>query len=245
MGAIWGDYDNDGYEDLFVNKWGRPELFHNDGGRGFTRVTDKIGLPAGPTPIRRSGLTMTARRLDLFVGGYYAENVDLWHLTTTKIMPESFEYAQNGGRKYLSTISVTAHLKKWPSRSASTAAAGRWLRSPQTCAAPAIPTCSSQNDYGVSELFFNDGGKRFREVGKATGVALRQKRYERGGGRHTEPGQVAIYVTNISEERRAHQGNNLWVPNDGATAENIKYENLARDMGVELAAGVSACSSAT
>src|SRR6185295_16472966 len=89
MGAVWGDYDNDGYDDLFINKWGRPELFHNDGGRGFTRVTEKAGLPAwinANTAIwfdyDRDG------KLDLFVGGYYAENIDLWHLTTTKIMPE-------------------------------------------------------------------------------------------------------------------------------------------------------------
>ena len=34
MGAVWGDYDNDGYEDLFVYKYGRPELFHNDSGHG-------------------------------------------------------------------------------------------------------------------------------------------------------------------------------------------------------------------
>src|ERR1700689_2823014 len=27
MGAVWGDYDNDGYEDLFLIKWGKPELF--------------------------------------------------------------------------------------------------------------------------------------------------------------------------------------------------------------------------
>src|SRR5437660_885036 len=46
MGAVWGDYDNDGYDDLFLYKWGRPELFHNDGGRHFTRVTDQAGLPA-------------------------------------------------------------------------------------------------------------------------------------------------------------------------------------------------------
>jgi hypothetical protein len=39
MGAVWGDYDNDGYEDLFLIKWGRPELFHNDQGHGFTRVS--------------------------------------------------------------------------------------------------------------------------------------------------------------------------------------------------------------
>ena len=44
MGAVWGDYDNDGFEDLFLYKWGRPELFHNDGGRHFTRVTEQAGL---------------------------------------------------------------------------------------------------------------------------------------------------------------------------------------------------------
>src|SRR5262245_45249535 len=45
MGAVWGDYDNDGYEDLFLYKWGRPELFHNDQGHKFTRVTEHAGLP--------------------------------------------------------------------------------------------------------------------------------------------------------------------------------------------------------
>src|SRR5260370_394849 len=45
MGAVWGDYDNDGYEDLLVYRSGKPELFHNDKGKGFTRVTDKVRLP--------------------------------------------------------------------------------------------------------------------------------------------------------------------------------------------------------
>ena len=61
MGAVWGDYDNDGYEDLFLYKWGRPELFHNDGGKGFTRVTEQAGLPAvGQREHAPSGSTTTA-----------------------------------------------------------------------------------------------------------------------------------------------------------------------------------------
>src|SRR5918996_3955158 len=46
MGAVFGDYDNDGFEDLFLYKWGRPELFRNEQGRTFTRVTDGTSLPA-------------------------------------------------------------------------------------------------------------------------------------------------------------------------------------------------------
>ena len=60
MGAVWGDYDNDGYEDLFLIKWGRPELFHNDGGHGFTRVSEQAGLPPGSMRTPPSGSTTTA-----------------------------------------------------------------------------------------------------------------------------------------------------------------------------------------
>ena len=102
MGAVWGDYDNDGYEDLFLIKWGRPELYHNDHGHGFTRVSEQAGLPAWINANTAIWFDYDGDGLlDLFVGGYYAEDLDLWHLNTTRIMPDSFEYAKNGGRKYL------------------------------------------------------------------------------------------------------------------------------------------------
>ena len=59
-GAVWGDFDNDGYEDLFLIKWGRPELFHNDQGHGFTRVTEQAGLP--PVDQRQHGDLVRLRR---------------------------------------------------------------------------------------------------------------------------------------------------------------------------------------
>ena len=45
MGAVWGDYDNDGYDDLWLYKWGRPELFRNEQRHRFERVTVHAGLP--------------------------------------------------------------------------------------------------------------------------------------------------------------------------------------------------------
>ena len=55
MGAVWGDYDNDGYEDLLVYRWGKPELYHNDAGKGFTDVTAKPASPVGQRQQRHLG----------------------------------------------------------------------------------------------------------------------------------------------------------------------------------------------
>ncbi|MGH9760341.1 MAG: ASPIC/UnbV domain-containing protein, partial [Blastocatellia bacterium] len=49
-----------------------------------------------------------------------------------------------------------------------------------------------------------------------------------------DQGKFAIYVSNISEEGVLIQGNNLWVPDDSSEGDKLKYENMARDMGVEL-----------
>src|SRR5579862_6924114 len=39
-----GDYDNDGFEDLFITYWGQNVLYHNNGDGTFTDVTEKAGL---------------------------------------------------------------------------------------------------------------------------------------------------------------------------------------------------------
>src|SRR5713226_8538552 len=44
MGVAVGDYDNDGYADLFVTAYGRSILYHNNGNGTFTDVTEKSGL---------------------------------------------------------------------------------------------------------------------------------------------------------------------------------------------------------
>ena len=76
MGAVWGDYDNDGYEDLLLIKWGKPELFHNDAGKGFTRVTEQVGLPPWVNANTAIWFDYDGDGLlDFFIGGYYNENV--------------------------------------------------------------------------------------------------------------------------------------------------------------------------
>lgn len=236
MGAVWGDYDNDGYEDLFVYKWGKPELFHNEGGKSFARVSEAAGLPKwvnANTAIwfdyDRDG------KLDLFLGGYYADNVNLWNLPNTKMMPESFEYASNGGRKYVfhnlggGKFEEVAEQLGIKSTRWALAAVAADLRG------TGYPDLFIANDYGVSELYFNDGGKKFREAGKQTGVGYAPKSGMTAAvGDVLNQGRFGIYVTNISEEGVLVQGNNLWMPKAGTSGENIQYENLANAMGVEI-----------
>ena len=235
MGAVWGDYDNDGYEDLFLYKWGKPELFHNDAGKKFTRVTDKAKLPEWVNAntalwfdYDRDG------RLDLFLGGYYSEDVDLWHLKTTKMMPESFEYAKNGGRKYLfhnlgdGAFEEVSQRLGIDTRRWALAAAAADLRGTGNM------DLFIANDYGISELFFYDG-RQFREVGNETGVGFSPKSGMNASlGDVLNTGRYSIYVSNISEEGVLIQGNNLWVPREGTGGDGLRYDNLARAMDVEI-----------
>ena len=46
MGVAVGDYDNDGYEDLYVTAYGGNKLYHNNGDGTFTDVTEKAGVAA-------------------------------------------------------------------------------------------------------------------------------------------------------------------------------------------------------
>jgi hypothetical protein len=47
MGVAVGDYDNDGYPDLYVTNYGKNILYHNNGDGTFTDVTTKAGVAGG------------------------------------------------------------------------------------------------------------------------------------------------------------------------------------------------------
>jgi len=236
MGAVWGDYDNDGFEDVLIYKWGKPELFHNDGGKHFTRVTEQAGLPGWVNANTAIWFDYdNDGKLDLFLGGYYPEDVNLWKLKNTRMMPESFEYAENGGRKYLfhnlgngkfEEVSEKMGIK---SRRWALAAVAADLRG------TGFPDLFVANDYGVSEMYFNEGGKKFREVGKETGVGAAPKSGMTASvGDILNQGQYAIFVSNISEEGVLVQGNNLWMARAGTSGNVVKFENMANSLGVEL-----------
>lgn len=233
MGSVWGDYDNDGYEDLFLYKWGRPELFHNDAGTGFTRVTEKAGFPEWTNvnaavwlDYDRDGI------LDLFFASYYPPDLNLWDLPSTRMMPESFEYARNGGRKYLfrgrgdGTFEDKTDLLGPQSNRWTFAVGAADLRD------TGYPDLFVANDYGINEIFFNNEGKGFTEATNDTRIgAVPKSGMNVSFGDILNQGEYAVYVSNISEEGILLQGNNLWVPS--RKNGKLTYQNMASAMGVE------------
>ncbi len=77
--AVWAsgvtvaDYDNDGFDDIFITCWGQNILFHNEGNGTFTDVTEKAGL-THPGKRYATGCTWLDYdrdgKLDLFVSHY-------------------------------------------------------------------------------------------------------------------------------------------------------------------------------
>jgi enediyne biosynthesis protein E4 len=233
-GAVWGDFDNDGYEDLLVYKWGKPELYHNDKGKGFTRV-ENCGLPEWVNANSAIWLDFDRDgKLDLFIAGYWDEKLDLWHLENSKVMPESFEYAKNGGRKYLLRNLGNGKFEDVTEKVGITSR--RW-----TLAVAAADLCGSgypdlflANDYGVSEVYANRGGKEFVEIGKNGDIGAHPKSgMNVSFGDLFNKGRFSVYISNISEPANLVQGNNLWVPKAGTSGEGLQFVNQAGALDIE------------
>jgi len=224
MGSVWGDFDNDGREDVLVYRYGYLALFRNVDGHHFVDVTESAGLKRWVNSngaiwidYDRDGL------LDLYVAAYFRSDIDLWHLKTTRIMHNSFEYATNGGKNLLFhnlgngkfedvTDKMGVGSTRWSLAAASADFNGDgW------------PDIYLANDYGPEELYLNDHGKRFvltkagLESESKSGMAVAL-------GDAFNRGRLDAFVTDISERGYLFQNNNLRL---NQMQERQQFRNVA------------------
>src|SRR5215467_6147238 len=183
VGVAVGDYDNDGYEDLFVAGVYRNTLYHNNGDGTFTDVTAKAGLNK-PDPefgplwavggawidVNNDGL------LDLVVINYlkwdgaheavcegYGHR-DYCHPKFYKPTPN--QLFLNNGDGTFRDASVEAGFRAHPGKGMGVAAADSTLSGRMDLIIP--------NDKLMNSFFRDKGGGKFEEVGFEENVALRE-----------------------------------------------------------------------
>jgi hypothetical protein len=86
QGVCVGDYDNDGFDDIYITSFGKNALFHNNGNGTFTDVTEKAGVGTNGKRWNTGCAFVDYDRdgnLDLFVANYI--DLDL----ATAPLPES------------------------------------------------------------------------------------------------------------------------------------------------------------
>ena len=91
FGVTVGDFDNDGWPDIFVSNWGKNRLYHNNHDGTFTDVAEKAGVALGGWSSGASwGDYDGDGRLDLFVAGYVHFDRDNPTATSLNTVGQSF-----------------------------------------------------------------------------------------------------------------------------------------------------------
>ena len=174
MGVAVGDYDNDGYPDLYVTSYGKNILYHNNGDGTFTDVTAKAGVAGGGWSVSAGFFDYdNDGKLDLFVTRYME-----WDTQHSKDCGGSFHtYCPPG--EFPRTSNILYHnrgdgtFEDVSQRSGIAAKKGHGLGVAfADYDGDGFTDIYVANDGMQQYLFHNNGNGTFTEVGLESGAAL-------------------------------------------------------------------------
>ncbi len=224
MGVAVGDYDNDGFDDLFITAMGQSHLFHNNGNGTFTDVTKKAGL-WGPVELSSTAAWVDYDRdghLDLVVANYvqWSQQTDLYCTLDGKsksyCTPESYHGASvrlwhNRGDGTFEDVTKRAGLFDDTSKSLGIAV----LDANQD----GWPDLAISNDTQPNKLYINNRNGTFTEKAVSAGVAYSEDGVVRAGMGidavdYDHSGFPSILISNFSNQMMAlyhNEQNGLFV----------------------------------
>src|SRR5256885_14371209 len=224
LGVTVGDYDNDGYDDLFVTADGQSHLFHSNGNGTFTDVTHKAGF-GGVKEFSTSAAWVDYDkdgRLDLVVANYvtWSPEADLYCTMDGKsksyCTPESYKGASirlwhNNGDGTFSDVTKQAGLYEPTSKTLGIAILDfdndGW------------PDILISNDTQPNKLYRNNGNETFTEKAVVAGVAFSEDGVARAGmgvdtADYDRSGNTSLMITNFSNQMLSlyhNEGKGLFV----------------------------------
>jgi hypothetical protein len=233
FGVSIGDYDNDGWPDMYVSNFGVSRLYHNNRNGTFTDVAEKLG-------VARKGWSTGATfgdydvdgRLDLFVPGYV--EIDLKNLPPS---PAEAGKPAGGGKNFCQFRGVavmcgprglpgegdTLYHQK-PDGTFEDLSAKAGVNDPQKYYGFTSAFVHADedklldlivvNDSTPNQLYINKGNGTFEDVGYPSGVALNENGREQAGmglavGDYDHDGRLDFHITNFSDD------SNVLYHNDG------------------------------
>ena len=224
MGVAVGDYDNDGFDDIFITAMGQSHLFHNNGNGTFTDVTKTAGLWGANEFSTGAAFVDYDRdgKLDLVVANYvqWTQQGDIFCTLDgthkSYCTPESYKGSsarlwRNLGNGKFEDVTQKAHFFDNTSKSLGVAIldynGDGW------------PDIVMANDTQPNKLYLNKKDGTFEERAVPAGIAFSEDGIARAGmgvdaADYDRSGHPSLIITNFANQMLSlyhNEGNGLFV----------------------------------